>query len=251
MAKLHGFYDAVHDHGGTEAGPQPQEQHLSTLIAPEGLHRGIIHDLDWTLKRSFKVIAHPPASEVPRVRQRSIVDDRPGIADRYRVILPVLGELLDAGDHLLGSQRGPGWQFPRYVLSGSEELHVGSADIDNQHIHDATSPYLPGLHKSGALGSDDTHQLVPGIDEQRGPFVLEPCGHNIDVNGKHGALTITWETHTAPCLQDKRRRCAQRGWAGHLPLRALPLSTANGVSQGTYHPALTHDDFRNSLSKKV
>src|SRR5438128_944897 len=30
----------------------------------------------------------------------------PGITDRYRVILPVPGEFLDAGDHLLGSQRG-------------------------------------------------------------------------------------------------------------------------------------------------
>ena len=25
--------------------PQPQEQHLATLVAPEGLHHGIIHDL--------------------------------------------------------------------------------------------------------------------------------------------------------------------------------------------------------------
>ena len=36
-----------------------------------------------------------------------------------------------------------------------------------------------------------------------------------------------------------------------LPLRALPLRTANRVLQGTYHAALTHDDCRNSLSKKV
>ena len=190
MAKLHGLHDAVHDHGGTEAGPQPQEQHLATLVAPEGLHHGIIHDLYRTLECCFKVISPPPASEVPRVRKRSIVEDRPGIADRYRVIRPVCGELLDVGDHLLGRQRGPGGKFPRCVLTGREDLHVGSADIDNQHMHDATSPCLPGLHKSGALGSDDTHPLVPGIDEQRGPFVLEPCGHNIDVNGKHGALTI-------------------------------------------------------------
>ena len=67
---------------------------------------------------------------------------------------------------------------------------MGSADINNQHMHDKTSPCLPDLCKSGALGSDDTHPLVPGIDEQRGPFVLEPCGHSIDINGKHGALTI-------------------------------------------------------------
>src|SRR5215471_8700849 len=90
--------------------------------------------------------------------------------------LPFFGELLDAGDHLLSSQRGPGWKFPRCVLSGSEDLYVGSADIDNQHMHDATSPCLPGLHKGGALGSDATRPLVPGIDEQRGSFVLKPCG---------------------------------------------------------------------------
>ena len=71
-----------------------------------------------------------------RFRKQSISDDRPGIADRYRVILPVSGELLDAGDHLFGSQRGTGWKFPRLLLSGSEDLHVISAYIDNEYIHD-------------------------------------------------------------------------------------------------------------------
>src|SRR5262247_4003291 len=135
MAKLHGFHDAVHDHGGTEAGPQPQEQHLSTLIAPEGLHRGIIHELYWTLKRRFKVIAHPPATEETRVRKRSIFDDRPGIADRYRVVLPVPGKLFDAVDHLLGGQCGAGGKLPRFVLSGGEDLDGGPADVNNQHVH--------------------------------------------------------------------------------------------------------------------
>src|SRR5262249_32370888 len=131
MAKLHGCHDAVHDHSGTEPGPQPQEQHLATMVAPEGLHHSIIHDLDWTLECRFNIISPPPASEVIRVRKRSIVDDRPGIADRYCVILPVPSELLDASDHLLGGQRGPRGKFPRFVLSGSEDLHVGSAYIDN------------------------------------------------------------------------------------------------------------------------
>src|SRR5262249_21672265 len=36
-----------------------------------------------------------------------------------------------------------------------------------------------------------------------------------------------------------------------LPLRALPLRTANGVLQGIYHSSLAHDDCRNSLSKKA
>jgi len=38
---------------------------------------------------------------------------------------------------------------------------------------------------------------------------------------------------------------------GILPWRAMPLSTANGVLQGTYHSALVHDDYHNLLSKKV
>ena len=36
-----------------------------------------------------------------------------------------------------------------------------------------------------------------------------------------------------------------------LSLRTLPLSTANGVLQGLCHSAPTHDDDRNSLSKKA
>src|SRR4029077_13628230 len=80
-----------------------------------------------------------PASEVIRFRKRSISDDRPGIADRYRVILPIRGEFLYTADHLFGSQRGPGWKFPRLLLSGGEDLHVGSAYIDNQHIHNEAS----------------------------------------------------------------------------------------------------------------
>src|SRR4029077_6954621 len=82
---------------------------------------------------------HPPASEVIRFRKRSISDDRPGVADRNCVILPIPGEFLDTADHLFGSQRGAGWKFPRLFLSGCEDLHVGSAYIDNQHIHNEIS----------------------------------------------------------------------------------------------------------------
>src|SRR5262245_28305163 len=135
MTKLHGFHDAVHDHGGTETGTQTQEEHLSALVAPQSLHSGIIDDFDGTYKRGFEVEPGPPASEVIGVRKRSISDDQPRIADGYRIILPVPDELLDACDHLFGSQLGPGWKFPRLLLSGGEDLYVGSAYIDNQHVH--------------------------------------------------------------------------------------------------------------------
>src|SRR5215471_2825986 len=146
MTKLHGFYNAVDDHGGTETGAQTQEEHLSTFVAPQSLHSGIIDDFNGTHKRGFEVEPGPPASEVIRIREQSISDDQPGIADRYRVILPVPGELLDARDHLFGSQLGTGWKFPGLFLSGGEDLHVGSAYINNKYIHNEAprilSPFL-------------------------------------------------------------------------------------------------------------
>src|SRR5262245_57439181 len=118
-------------------------------------------------------------------------------------------------------------------------------------MHDATSPCLPGLRQGGALGSDATHPLVPGIDAQLGPFVLEPYGHSIDVDGEPSALPIPWETHTALCLQAKRCRGAQRGRAGHPAVACTALENCQWGLQDTYHSALTHDDDCNSLSKKV
>ena len=50
---------------GTETGSEAQEEHLAALVAPEGLHRGIVHDFYRTLERGFKVEPYPPASEVP------------------------------------------------------------------------------------------------------------------------------------------------------------------------------------------
>src|SRR2546427_3480940 len=133
-------------------------------------------------------MSHPPASEVMGVWKRSIFEDRPGVTDRYRVMLPVPGELLDAGNHLCGSQRGPGWKFPRFVLPGSEDLHVGAAYIDNEHMHDESSPCLTGLHQGGALGSDDMQQFVPGIDERPGPFVLKLGSQGLNIDAGPGEL---------------------------------------------------------------
>jgi hypothetical protein len=45
MAQLHGLDDAGHNHGGTQTRSQAQEKHLAALVAPEGLHGGIIDDL--------------------------------------------------------------------------------------------------------------------------------------------------------------------------------------------------------------
>src|SRR6266446_3612815 len=116
------------------------------LVASQCLHGGIVDYLDRTLECSFKVEPSPPPSKVIRIRNGPIPDDYPRIANRYRVILPIAGEFLDACYHLSGRQLGTGWKFPRLLLSRSENLHVGSAYVDNQHIHRAFM-YLARLRK--------------------------------------------------------------------------------------------------------
>ena len=102
MPELHRFHDAIHHHGGTEPGTQPEEEHLAMLVASQCLHGGIVDYLDRTLERGFKIESGPPVSKVIRIHNGPISNDYPGIANRYRVIPPVLGKLLDASDHLFG-----------------------------------------------------------------------------------------------------------------------------------------------------
>src|SRR5215475_4563430 len=100
MAELHRFHDAIHYHGGTETGAEPQEEHLATFVAPQSLHGRIVDYFDRTVECNFKVEPGPSRSKVNRFRQRTISDNYPRIPDRYRVIPPILRKVLDAGDHL-------------------------------------------------------------------------------------------------------------------------------------------------------
>ena len=104
MAKLHGFHDAVHDHGGTEAGPQPGNSILPTLIAPRACIAASFTTLTGH-ETHCKVKAHINPRPETRVRKRSIVDDRRDSRSLPRRTSSP-GKLLDADDHLLGGQRG-------------------------------------------------------------------------------------------------------------------------------------------------
>src|SRR5262249_20068209 len=143
MAKLHGFNDPIDDHGRTQAGAQPKEQHLATLVTAKSLHCSIIHYFYRTFEFLFKVISPPTGSEVPRIGKWSIIDHDPWIANGYRVICPTLGNLLDASDHLFGAQLWAGWKFPMLLLFCRENLHMSSAYIDNQHVHRLPHVFRP------------------------------------------------------------------------------------------------------------
>src|ERR1700752_4235358 len=102
MAQLHWFHDAIYHHGGTEPGTQPDEEHLAMFVASQCLHGGIVDYFDRALECGLEVEPCPPMSKVVRIRNGPIPDDYPGIANRYCVISPILGKLLDASDHLFG-----------------------------------------------------------------------------------------------------------------------------------------------------
>ena len=139
VAQFHWLHNAVHNQGRTEARAQTEEQHLASLVAPQGLHRRIVHDSDRTAESSFKIKADPPGGQVMRVSDWTVLYDRSGIAHRDCVVFPVHGEPLYTGDHLLRRHGGAGGKLPRRILRSCKDLHVSSAHINCQHFHDEVS----------------------------------------------------------------------------------------------------------------
>src|SRR5262245_24400165 len=140
VGQLHGRHDAVCDQSGAEPGAQAQKEHHAALIAPQRLHGRIIDELDGIPEGSLEVKPDPTRAEVMRFGHHVTLEYQPRVAYRYHIIRPLPGELLDSGNHLCGRQFWPGGKFPRFGLSSGEDLHVGPADINNQHVHGASSP---------------------------------------------------------------------------------------------------------------
>ena len=135
MAQLHRLDDTLDNHGGTQTGPQSQEQHLAALVAPQGLHGRIVDNLDRAAEGGLIVEPDPTRDKVMRLGNRPAMQNRSRVADGHHVILPVPGKLLDSGDHLFGGQGRSGNELPRFALPGGEDFYVSPAHINNQHVH--------------------------------------------------------------------------------------------------------------------
>ena len=70
-----------------------------------------------------------------RLGDRPIAENWSRIADRYNVIAPTLGYLLDPPDHVLGSQRRPRLKLARVALPANENFDVSATHIYNQDLH--------------------------------------------------------------------------------------------------------------------
>src|SRR5262249_16318974 len=115
------------------------KEQYAALIAPQSLHGRIIDELDGTPEGSFEVKPDPTRAEVMRFGHHMTLEYQPRVAKRYHIIWPLPGEFLDSGNHLFGRQFWPGGKLPGLVLASSENLDGGPADINNQHVHGASS----------------------------------------------------------------------------------------------------------------
>src|SRR5439155_10941557 len=141
VGQLHGHDDAVRDQCGAETGPQTQKKQQAALIASQGLHGRIIEDLDWAAKSFFKIEADPTRRQIVWFSHHASADNDSGVADRNRVIIPIPSQLLDPGDHQLGSHGWSGGKLPRLgknlALPFSLALPyvTGGNDLDTRSSH--------------------------------------------------------------------------------------------------------------------
>ena len=136
MSQFHWLQNAIHNQGRTEARAQTEEEHLASLVAPQGLHGRIIHDLNRAPECAFKIKPNPPGRQIVRVRDRPVLNNRAGVSHRHRVILPRSGQPLDAGDHLLRCHGSARRKLPRRVMPGGKNFHMSSANVNYEHLHE-------------------------------------------------------------------------------------------------------------------
>src|SRR5256885_1698799 len=135
MGEFHRFENIIDDQRRTEPRAQTEKEHPPAAIASERLHRGIVDDLDWTMKGFAKIKSHPAAAKVVRLAHWTAVNDRPGIANRDGVIFPMSGGLADRFGHFFGGHFWTGGDFDRVFVPGGEHLQVSAADVDDENFH--------------------------------------------------------------------------------------------------------------------
>jgi hypothetical protein len=132
MRQLHRLQHAVGDHRRTEAGAESEEQHLAALIAADRLHQRVVDDPGRPAERLLEIEAAPAGTEIVRLRNRPVVGDRPGIADRDELVGPVARQRLDLAHHLSRGEIRPGLERAPCAILRCHHLDARAADVDRQ-----------------------------------------------------------------------------------------------------------------------
>src|SRR5258707_7904206 len=135
MGKFKWDDDAIEDHGRAEAGANAKEEHSTPLITAEGLHSSVVDEAERLAEGLLKGKVGPSCGQVVRLGERTIMNDRAGVADGDGVIGPALGGGENIFRHLLGSHGGTGRNFDGNAFVARGDFDVGTADVDYEDFH--------------------------------------------------------------------------------------------------------------------
>src|SRR5204863_8322756 len=94
-------HDMIGDEGGPKASSQAEKEHPAASVAADRLHRRVIDDPRWLFQTLGVFEARPSFAQRFGVHGRLAIQSWARIADRYRIILPVIGQRERALDQLL------------------------------------------------------------------------------------------------------------------------------------------------------
>src|SRR5215213_6419679 len=127
--------DAVHHERVAESRAEAQEEHRLPSVAAERLHGRVVHHPHGAPEGALVVEAHPALPQVHWLLRRLVARDGAGIADRDGVEAPPLGRFTHLVHHLAWREARTGGDLRRGALAAREQLHVGSADVDDENFH--------------------------------------------------------------------------------------------------------------------
>jgi hypothetical protein len=109
--------------------PEAEKERLPTLIASRRLHGGVVDDFHGAPERLSKVKSNPRWREIIRFGNRPVPENRPRVANRQRLILPIRSQLLHSGDHASRRHGGARDKLASIGLASGEDFGMCPADI--------------------------------------------------------------------------------------------------------------------------
>src|SRR6266446_6436661 len=85
-------------------------------------------------------------------------------------------------------QSWTGIKLAMSLVAGGKDLYVGSAYIDNQHIHRVLHVFSSPSQASALLEAITSTRSFQELTKRFGPVILELCGQLIDVDARCGEL---------------------------------------------------------------
>src|SRR6186997_2544733 len=105
MREFHWHQQPLRYQSGTEACAESEEQHASTRVRAERLHRGVVDNLHRRAERLLVVETHPATTQIVRFMRGPAALDGTWVTNRHGVILPALDGLAHCGGHAGRSHR--------------------------------------------------------------------------------------------------------------------------------------------------